>query len=62
MLVEFPLEGLDLSSFVLSKTDKPPIYDLFAVSNHSGGLGGGHYTGTHLFFWLTTLSLCKEQA
>jgi ubiquitin carboxyl-terminal hydrolase 4/11 len=22
----------------------PPIYDLFAVSNHSGGLGGGHYT------------------
>ncbi len=45
-LVEFPVEGLDLSSFVLSKSDKAPIYDLFAVSNHSGGLGGGHYTGT----------------
>jgi len=43
-LVEFPVEGLDLSSFVLGKTEKPPIYDLFAVSNHSGGLGGGHYT------------------
>ncbi|CAO1637111.1 unnamed protein product [Parajaminaea phylloscopi] len=22
----------------------PPIYDLFAVDNHFGGLGGGHYT------------------
>lgn len=22
----------------------PPIYDLYAVSNHYGGLGGGHYT------------------
>lgn len=21
-----------------------PIYDLYAVSNHYGGLGGGHYT------------------
>lgn len=21
-----------------------PVYDLFAVSNHYGGLGGGHYT------------------
>ncbi len=24
--------------------DKAPVYDLFAVSNHFGGLGGGHYT------------------
>lgn len=22
----------------------PPLYDLYAVSNHFGGLGGGHYT------------------
>jgi len=43
-LVDFPIEGLDLSSVVISKQEKPPIYDLFAVSNHSGGLGGGHYT------------------
>lgn len=21
-----------------------PVYDLFAVSNHFGGMGGGHYT------------------
>lgn len=24
--------------------EAPPVYDLFAVSEHSGGLGGGHYT------------------
>ena len=42
-LVEFPLEGLDLSEVILSK-EKPRVYDLYAVSNHYGGLGGGHYT------------------
>ncbi|KAH7819864.1 putative ubiquitin specific peptidase 11 [Monocercomonoides exilis] len=26
------------------KKASPPIYDLFAVSNHMGGTGGGHYT------------------
>ena len=24
--------------------EKKLIYDLYAVSNHFGGLGGGHYT------------------
>ena len=44
-LVKFPIEGLDLSSRVAVKEDgKSPIYDLFAVDNHYGGLGGGHYT------------------
>mmetsp|Transcript_1786 Transcript_1786/g.2751 ORF Transcript_1786/g.2751 Transcript_1786/m.2751 type:complete len:236 (-) Transcript_1786:252-959(-) len=45
-LVHFPIEGLDLSPYVLGPTsrDAPPIYDLYAVSEHSGGLGGGHYT------------------
>ncbi|KAI9597539.1 hypothetical protein BDF19DRAFT_463926 [Syncephalis fuscata] len=45
-LVEFPTEGLDLSEWVISEQDKqkPAIYDLYAVSNHFGGLGGGHYT------------------
>jgi len=43
-LVEFPIEGLNLSRFVLQQLEKPLIYDLFAVSNHSGGLTGGHYT------------------
>jgi len=42
--VEFPIENLDLTSFVKSKQEKPVLYDLFAISNHFGGLGGGHYT------------------
>jgi len=42
--VEFPMESLDISSFVKSKLDTPVVYDLFAISNHFGGMGGGHYT------------------
>jgi ubiquitin carboxyl-terminal hydrolase 4/11/15 len=44
MLIDFPVEGLDLSEFVQLSEDKSLIYDLFAVDNHYGGLGGGHYT------------------
>ena len=40
-LVDFPLEGLDMSRFSLNCTG---IYDLYAVSNHYGSLEGGHYT------------------
>lgn len=45
VLVEFPIEGLDLTSRVLQTEDgKSEIYDLIAVDDHWGGLGGGHYT------------------
>ncbi|RFU72417.1 hypothetical protein TARUN_9848 [Trichoderma arundinaceum] len=45
VLVEFPIEGLDLTSRVIQKEDgKEEIYDLIAVDDHYGGLGGGHYT------------------
>lgn len=46
-MVDFPLEGLDLTPYILDKrkVDQcPPVYDLYAVSNHSGSLHGGHYT------------------
>ncbi|VDQ00993.1 unnamed protein product [Trichobilharzia regenti] len=44
-LLEFPLTGLDLTSQVLEKQSNDKfIYDLVAVSNHMGYLGGGHYT------------------
>ncbi len=77
-LVDFPVEGLDLSNRVegskvvhrlekqgyelpvsTSRAHTPeigaeanddavavdaPVYDLYAVDNHYGGLGGGHYT------------------
>jgi ubiquitin carboxyl-terminal hydrolase 4/11/15 len=42
-LVRFPIRGLDISEYVMNKNDLPPIYDLFAISNHFGGVGGGHY-------------------
>ncbi|XP_024531592.1 putative ubiquitin carboxyl-terminal hydrolase 11 isoform X1 [Selaginella moellendorffii] len=40
-LVDFPVHDLDLSKYVSHRTDP---YELFAVSNHYGGVGGGHYT------------------
>lgn len=45
-LINFPLEGLDMSPYVLSQSQKGGsiMYDCFAVSNHFGGVGGGHYT------------------
>jgi len=42
--VDFPLEDLDISPFVIGHSEHPPIYDLYAVSNHYGSMGGGHYT------------------
>lgn len=45
VLVRFPIEGLDLTTRVLNKENgKEEIFDLIAVDEHSGGLGGGHYT------------------
>ena len=43
--VDFPLNDLNLSELVTKWDEgKEPIYDLYAVSNHFGGVGGGHYT------------------
>jgi len=43
--IDFPLEGLDLTDLVADYGEnEQPIYDCYAVSNHFGGLGGGHYT------------------
>jgi len=42
--VDFPIEGLNLNNYILGKKDQNMIYDLYAVSNHYGGLSGGHYT------------------
>ncbi|CAK84746.1 unnamed protein product (macronuclear) [Paramecium tetraurelia] len=53
--VEFPVRGLDLTEFIINQNkphenfqieeeQKKLIYDLYAVSNHFGGMGGGHYT------------------
>jgi hypothetical protein len=50
-LIEFPITELNLTERVGDKKwiseergGEKLIYDLFAVDNHYGGLGGGHYT------------------
>ena len=46
-LVDFPIDNLDMSSHCQDKETKKEDcqYELFGVSNHMGGLGGGHYNG-----------------
>ena len=46
-LVEFPLKGLDLNGYLKNTTNNTKSsenskYNLISVSNHYGGLGGGH--------------------
>lgn len=44
-LVDFPIDELDLSPMVLHKDSSEQYsYELFGISNHYGGCGGGHYT------------------
>ncbi|GES76716.1 cysteine proteinase [Rhizophagus clarus] len=56
-MVYFPIRGFDLTQYIPLPKEQPStsynspykqsgpfIYDLFAVSNHYGGLNGGHYT------------------
>ncbi|KAG5593506.1 hypothetical protein H5410_044020 [Solanum commersonii] len=44
--VNFPIHNLDLSKYVKSTdlSESSHVYELYAISNHYGGLGGGHYT------------------
>lgn len=45
VMIHCPIENLDLSDRVgLKEEGKLQEYELFAVDNHYGGLGGGHYT------------------
>lgn len=46
--VHFPTRGLDLSPYVLGPGAGMARYNLLAVSNHMGRLGGGHYTANCL--------------
>ena len=43
-LVDFPLENLDLSKYVVGYNARKYIYDLYGVVNHIGDVEGGHYT------------------
>lgn len=46
-MIDYPVDNFDINDQVLSRKRDNSIdytYDLFAVSNHYGGIGGGHYT------------------
>ena len=56
-MVDFPVEGFDLSPFVCNRLlpheseldgkmelEGPLLYDFVGISNHFGSTGGGHYT------------------
>ena len=43
-LVEFPLDNLNMERYLCGPDKFHSKYDLFAVSQHFGGMGGGHYT------------------
>ncbi|GLT88415.1 hypothetical protein SLE2022_064420 [Rubroshorea leprosula] len=43
--VDFPIQDLDLSNYIAQQNSQPcNRYRLYAIINHYGGLGGGHYT------------------
>jgi hypothetical protein len=39
--VQFPIDPLNLSDHAIAEGVEPPIYQLYAISNHFGGMGGG---------------------
>ena len=43
-MIEYPLEGLDVSPYVTAGSNDGCIYDLYAVAHHHGMIWGGHYT------------------
>ncbi|KAL8582060.1 hypothetical protein ACOMHN_028041 [Nucella lapillus] len=70
-LVEFPTRGLDLRQYILNSDNHDVnVYDLIAVTNHYGGLGGGHYTafaqnkddGEWYYFDDSTVSSSSEES
>ncbi|PIA50657.1 hypothetical protein AQUCO_01200104v1 [Aquilegia coerulea] len=43
--VNFPIHDFDLTNYVAHKnSSKRQLYELYALSNHYGGMGSGHYT------------------
>ncbi len=41
--VDFPINNLDISKYVISKSNDELKYDLFAIGNHFGSMKKGHY-------------------
>lgn len=43
--VNFPIHDFDLTKYVANKNNsRRQLYELYALTNHYGGMGSGHYT------------------
>jgi ubiquitin carboxyl-terminal hydrolase 8 len=42
--IDFPIENLNLSKYVIGYQKESYVYDLYGIGNHSGNVLGGHYT------------------
>ena len=42
--IDFPLENLDFTNYIVGYDRNSYKYDLYGICNHSGGVAGGHYT------------------
>ena len=43
-IIDFPINNLDLSTYVKGYQPQTHIYDLYGICNHLGGTTNGHYT------------------
>ena len=44
VLIDFPLDNLDLSNYIIGYKKTSYVYELYGICNHSGSAYGGHYT------------------
>ncbi len=44
VFIDYPLEGLNLSEYIVGDDKNQAIYDLVGISQHFGSLSSGHYT------------------
>ena len=42
-LIDFPITNLNMLKYSIGYDNNKNVYDLFAISNHSGEVNGGHY-------------------
>lgn len=42
--IDSPIDNLDMSPYIIGPDSNNAIYELYAVSQHYGSCGGGHYT------------------
>tara|TARA_B100001093_G_scaffold142541_1_gene135018 strand:+ start:61 stop:1092 length:1032 start_codon:yes stop_codon:yes gene_type:complete len=43
-MIDFPINNLDLTKYIIGYDKKSYKYELYGICNHSGGTLGGHYT------------------